>query len=71
MRATSDLTQTPSIRRVDAFDELVEIRLTVERLRADLLDYNPLLAIMAESLQKALDLELEFLRCNVLGGDAA
>jgi hypothetical protein len=35
-------------------------------MRDDLLDYNPVLAVMAEALQKAVALEIESQRCNLM-----
>jgi hypothetical protein len=47
-------------------DELGEISASVAKMREDLLDYNPVLAVMAEALQKAVALEIEFQRCNLM-----
>ena len=50
-------------------DDLAALLVTVQQLREDLLDYNPVLAIMAEGLQRALELEIESQRCNLLEGE--
>jgi hypothetical protein len=47
-------------------DELGEISASVSKMRDDLLDYNPVLAVMAEALQKAVALEIESQRCNLM-----
>lgn len=49
-----------------ARDDLAALYATVQQLKEDLLDYNPLLAIMAEALQQAVALEIESQRCNLL-----
>ena len=50
-------------------DDLEAICVAVRQLREDLLDYNPVLAIMAEALQRAVELEIESRRCNLLDGE--
>jgi hypothetical protein len=47
-------------------DELGEISASVSKMRDDLLDYSPVLAVMAEALQKAVALEIESQRFNVM-----
>lgn len=69
MQMAFDNTQVAQERRSEAFETLDALRATVERLCEDLLDFNPLLAVMAGSLQQALDLEIEARRCNLLRGD--
>lgn len=49
-----------------ACDDLAAHYATVAQLKEDLLDYNPVLALMAEALQKAVALEIESQRCNLL-----
>jgi hypothetical protein len=50
----------------DRMDELATIVGSVTKMREDLLDYNPVLAVMADALCKAVELELETQRCNQL-----
>jgi hypothetical protein len=44
-------------------DELEAIERTVVSLRETLLDFNPMLAVCADSLARAVALEIETLRC--------
>ena len=69
MQSISEVPPTPSLGSTRACDELAAMCATVERLRENLLDYNPLLAVMADALQKAVQLEIESRRCNMLHGD--
>ena len=48
-------------RSSQSLEELAEICASVSE---ELLDYNPLLAVMAEALHKAVQLELESQRCR-------
>ncbi len=47
-------------------DELGEISASITKMRDELLDYNPVLAVMADALQKAVALEIESQRCNLM-----
>lgn len=69
MQHTKEFLETASGPQRSAFAELDAIRVAVAHMRDELLDFNPLLAVMAESLQRALELELEARRCNSLHGD--
>ena len=61
MRQTCDLEPTMAV-RANGFDDLADLCATVDDLRESLLDYNPLLAVMADALRKAMELELEACR---------
>ena len=51
-------------------EELEAIARTAASLRETLLDFNPMLAVCAESLERAVALEIETLRClNMVGND--
>jgi len=66
MRQTCDLRPMVEGERPSAFEDLADIRVAVDQLRENLLDYNPLLAVMADALHKAVELELESRRFNVI-----
>jgi hypothetical protein len=70
MQATSEVTPMTTGFRAKSRDDLTAILVAVQQLREDLLDYNPVLAVMAEGLQRAVELEMEAQRCNnLLGGE--
>ncbi len=64
MRQTCELAPTDAIRPASSIDALAEMSAAVIRLREGLLDYNPVLAVMADALHRAVELELEAHRCN-------
>ena len=47
-------------------DELAAMSISITKMREDLLDYNPVLSVMADALHKAVELEMESQRCNLL-----
>jgi hypothetical protein len=47
-------------------DELGDISVSISKMRDELLDYNPVLSVMAEALQKAVALEIESQRCSLM-----
>jgi hypothetical protein len=47
-------------------EELAAIAAIVTKMRDDLLDYNPVLAVMADALHRAVELEAKSQRCNVM-----
>jgi hypothetical protein len=55
----------------DACDDLAAVVATMEEMRESLLDYNPLLAVMADGLRQAVQLELESRRLRVMDGARA
>ena len=69
MQATSEVTPMTTGFAAKSRDELTAICATLQQWREDLLDYNPVLAVMAEALQRAVELEIESQRCNVLEGE--